>query len=73
MSKRSTSVSAAIGRYKCYRKIVNVLLLLPFPHPSLFESFSLLDGRLNWISASGLLTGAAERGVFVDLTFWSLN
>jgi hypothetical protein len=48
-------------------------LLLLFPQPSVSESFSPLDGRLNWIPASGLVTGAVERGVFVELTLWSLH
>jgi hypothetical protein len=46
-------------------------LLLSFSHPSVSEAFSLLDGRLNWILASGLLSGAVGRGVFVNLTLWS--
>jgi hypothetical protein len=40
--------------------------------PSVSESFSSLDARLNWIPASGLVTSAIERGVFVYLTLSSL-
>jgi hypothetical protein len=54
--------------HKFYVKIVNFLLLLLFFHPSVSEPFSPLDGKLNWIPPYGLVTGAIERGVFVDLT-----
>jgi hypothetical protein len=45
---------------KFYVKIVNFLLLLLFSNTSLSEFFSPLDGRLNWILASGLLTDTGE-------------
>jgi hypothetical protein len=44
--------SSSSNGHKFYIKIANFLLLSLFSHPSVYESFSPLDGRLNWIPAS---------------------
>jgi hypothetical protein len=64
--------SFSSNRHKFCIKIVNFLSPLPFPCPSVSESLIPLNNRLNWIVASGLVTDAGERGVFVDQTLWSL-
>jgi hypothetical protein len=57
-----------IHGHKFYIKIEVFLLCFPFPCSSVSESFGPLDGRLDWIPDSGLMTIARKKGVFVDLS-----